>query len=100
VHIDLETQVPRTVFPSPSAVLPGRFYTSVAGHLDLSGGERVLVTLCNGQRIWEVNLKTGAVLWEYFCVDAAQHSKRNLLTAKYVHNVRFPMNKDGEEERR
>jgi Arylsulfotransferase (ASST) len=93
VHIDLETRRSQVLFPDGSASLPGNFYTGVAGHLDLSGDGRVLVTLSKAQKIWEIDLKTRAVLWEYVCVDPAHRRRRELLTAEYVRNVGFPLNK-------
>ncbi len=92
VQIDLESHRSRVLFPGPTAELPGKFYTGVAGHLDLAGEDRVLVTLSKAQKIWEINLKTGAVLWEYVCVDPEHRQRRELLTAEYVRNVGFPMN--------
>jgi hypothetical protein len=87
------------VFPGPAAKLPGKFHTGLAGHLDLSGSTRVLVSLSNAQKIWEINLQTGEVLWEFVCVDSAEHHPRNLLTAKYVREAHFSFNKDkGSEE--
>ena len=35
--------------------------------------------------------ENGEVLWEYVCVDSAQHRCRPLETAKYVRNVSFPL---------
>jgi Arylsulfotransferase (ASST) len=93
VQIDLETRGCQILFPGPAASLPGAFYTGVAGHLDLSGDGRVLVTLSKAQKVWEINLKTGAVLWEYVCVDPEHRRRRELLTAEYVRRVNFPMNK-------
>jgi len=93
VQIDLETRGSQVLFPGPAASLPGTFYTGVAGHLDLSGDGRVLVTLSKAQKVWEINLKTGAVLWEYVCVDPEHRRRRELLTAEYVRHVNFPMNK-------
>jgi hypothetical protein len=95
VQIDLETHGSQVLFPGP-APLPGKFYTGVAGHLDLSGDGRVLVTLSKAQKVWEINLKTGAVLWDYVCVDPEHRRRRELLTAEYVRKVGFPMNKETE----
>ncbi len=93
VQIDLETRGSQVLFPGPATSLPGKFYSGVAGHLDLSGDGRVLVTLSKAQKVWEINLKTGAVLWEYVCVDPEHRRRRELLTAEYVRHVGFPMNK-------
>ncbi len=50
VQIDLETRGSQVLFPSPAASVPGSFYTGVAGHLDLSGDGRVLVTLSKARK--------------------------------------------------
>ncbi len=92
VQIDLGTRGSQVLFPGPTASLPGKFYSGVAGHLDLSGDGRVLVTLSKGQKVWEINLKTGAVLWEYVCVDPEHRRRRELLTAEYVRHADFAMN--------
>ena len=100
----LETQLPQVVFPHPSVPLPGEFYTSTCGHLDLapaSGGssDRVLVTLYGGRKLWEVSLQSGEVLWEYVCVDRHEHLRRPLTTAKYLREASFPFNRESEEDR-
>jgi Arylsulfotransferase (ASST) len=94
VQINLEDHSPRVLFPLSSTVLPGKFYTGVAGHVDLGAEGRALVSLSKAQKIWELNLKTGEVLWEYVCVDPDHRQRRELLTAEYVRNVGFPLNKD------
>jgi hypothetical protein len=98
VRIDLETRLPNTIFPRPSTSLPGEFYTSVAGQLELGDSERLLASIYGSQKIWEINLKTGQVLWEYLCVDSQQHGHRPVMTAKYVRDVSFPFNNPGEQE--
>src|SRR5205823_6644539 len=96
VQIDLETRLPHTVFPSPSVPLPGRFFTSTAGHLDVIGPDRVLVAPYAERKLWEINLTTGIVLWEYILVEPEEpHFRRHLNTAKYVRDVDFPFNRTG-----
>jgi hypothetical protein len=102
VLIDLETQLPKVVFPRSSVSLPGEFYTSTCGHIDLartSGGDsgRALVTLYGGQKLWEISLESGEVLWEYICVDPREHLRRPLSTAKYLRDVDFPFNRESKE---
>jgi hypothetical protein len=94
VQIDLESRLPQVLFPRPSVALPGDFYSSAAGYIDIGHSDRALVALTFGQKIWEIDLKTGEVLWEYICVDPQQHRQRLVQTARYVHEVRFPMNRD------
>jgi hypothetical protein len=61
VSIDPETRLPSVVFPRPGVSLPGEFYSTEAGQLELSGTGRVLVALTVGQKIWEIDLGTGEV---------------------------------------
>jgi hypothetical protein len=96
VQIDLETRLPRVVFPRPSTPLPGAFYTYQAGQIDLGDSDRALLTIYASQKIWEVNLKTGEVLWEYLCVDPQEHHRRPMLNGKYVRQASFPLNRQGE----
>lgn len=96
VHIDFKTHLPRTVFPRPSVSLPGEFYTSVAGQLDLSGDGRVVVASSIGQKIWEIDLTSGQVLWEYLCVDPAQRHRRRIFTAQYARDLNFPLNQNSD----
>ncbi|HEY3964765.1 MAG TPA: arylsulfotransferase family protein [Planctomycetaceae bacterium] len=97
VHVDLETRLPSTVFPRPSASLPGEFYTSLAGQFELGESNRLLMAINLGQKIWEIDIETGQVLWEYLCVDSQQHRRRHLATAQYVRQVDFPFNQQGEQ---
>jgi len=92
VRIDLETRLPQVVFPLASVALPGEFYTIAAGQFDLCGPDRALVALTYAQKIWEINLKTGEVLWEYLYADR-QHRRREIWSARYVSPPRFSMNK-------
>ena len=94
VQIDLETRLPRVLFPQPSVPLPGSFYSSAAGYIDMGRSDRALIALTFAQKIWEINLKTGEVLWEYISVDPQQHRRRLVQTARYVHEVSFPMNRE------
>ena len=93
VLVDLATQVPTTIFPRPSVPLPENcFFTPVAGHIDVSPSDRALVALTEEGDVWEVDLRTGEVLWRYTHVDPATRARFPIYTAKYVDNVRFPLN--------
>jgi hypothetical protein len=63
----------------------------------MSGGDRALVSLSIAQKIWEVDVKSGEVLWEYICVDPQQHRRRRIQTAQYVPEVNFPLNRGSED---
>jgi hypothetical protein len=97
VHIDLETRTPQVVFPLPSSELPGYFFSSWAGCLEVGDSDRALVTFYLSQKIWEVDLKSSEVVWEYVCVDPEQHRRRFLSTAQYVGDVQFSFNQESSE---
>lgn len=96
VSIPLESRLPTTVFPqTPLGELPQPFCTDVAGYLDLRSPDRVLVTLTTRAEIWEVNLATGNVEWQYVYVDPETRERPSLYTAQYVHDVHFEFNRQG-----
>ena len=98
VHVDLERHLPRTLFPVSADLMPDKCYTEMAGHLDLHrDGNRVLMAVCEQGVVWEVDLRRGSVLWEYIYVHPNEDGKREEIeTAKYVYNVSFPFNREGE----
>lgn len=92
VKIDLDSRVPRTAFPPANATsFEFPFFTKVAGHLDIHQ-DRALVTLTTRSELWEVDLTTGQVLWEYAYVDVEDRERRPIYTSKYVHDVDFEFN--------
>lgn len=95
VHIDLSTGRPTTIFPRASSELPGLFGTGKAGHIDIHpDGRRALVTITRQSKIWEVDLTSGRVLWEYI---HAHHDEQGrylgILTAEYCYRADFPLNR-------
>jgi hypothetical protein len=56
------------------------------GHLDISGdGSRVLMAVTRSGLVWEIDLRTGEVLWEYIYVHPNAAGEREAInTAKYV----------------
>ncbi|MFN0052865.1 MAG: arylsulfotransferase family protein [Planctomycetales bacterium] len=84
-RIDLQSGEVTSVFPQASTVLPEPFRSPFCGHIDLHpDGERALVT-SNGQGlVWEVHLRTGAILWELIKPHFKDASRReHMHTAKY-----------------
>lgn len=106
VRVDLLTGTSEVVFPQATTVLPDTFFTESAGHLDINqDGRRVLVTLTHKAEIWEIDLRSGQVLWRYaYHAPAAGETGqprprgalwKPLFTAKYVgktQHARFPLN--------
>lgn len=98
VRIDLDTRLPTTLFPRPDVPLPeNTFFTDVAGYIDLSSSTRALVALSEVGDVWEVDLETGKVLWQYTFFDPKTNRRRPIYTAKYVHAPSFPLNRREQE---
>lgn len=88
--VDLATRTPKTLFPWEANPIHGPFRTTTAGHIDLdAANDRALVTLTDQGAVWEVDLMSGKVLWEYVY---AYDGERRLFGAQYVDEVSFPMN--------
>ena len=96
VHVDFSRGLPRTVFPLSAESMPDKCYTKGSGHLDLHrDGKRALFATALQGVVWEIDLQDGRVLWEY--IHAIQHEqgvRRMVLTAKYVYNSTFPLNRE------
>ena len=96
VTVDVGTSKADTVFPRPGSPLPeATFRSKTAGHIDLAGtGDRMLVSWTKQGLVWEIDLRTGEVLWELVNNhDVDGHAARiSVWTAKYVPAVDFEMN--------
>jgi len=89
-EIDLATRRHKTILPRAGVKLPGKLRSQTAGHIDVHrDGERMLVTVAKESRIWEVDIKTGNILWEYRYTAMPQ----GIYTAKYVYDPSFAMNR-------
>lgn len=88
VRVALETGRPESVFPRAGVELPARFETRTAGHIDIHpDGGRALLAVTHQNRVWEIDLVSGEVLWEYWYVHP-------IYTAKYCREIDFPLNQD------
>jgi hypothetical protein len=92
VEIDLKSRRCQTIFPRAGVKLPGVFSSPIAGHLDLAHGNRALVTVWGGSKLWEIDLDSGEVIWEYIYVDPVDGHGRHFSTSKYVRAASFEMN--------
>lgn len=86
VKIDFERGLPATVFPKPGAPPPDRCRMLTSGHLDVSrDGSRALLTVSAAGTLWEIDIRTGKVLWEYIYVHPNEDGTRQPInTAEYV----------------
>lgn len=91
VKIDFERRSPTTVFPLSTTTLPDTCRTKNSGHLDVHrDGNRVLMALTNQGAVWEVDPRSGELLWEYLYVHPHDDgTRRAIFTAKYVYEARF-----------
>jgi hypothetical protein len=94
VRIDLATGLPTTVFPRPDMPLPGRFYTHNSGRIDLHPSwNRLLAAVTHEEAIWEIDLATGKVLWEYVESRADPSGRQHPIhSAEYAGQIDFPLN--------
>ncbi|MFN0053968.1 MAG: arylsulfotransferase family protein [Planctomycetales bacterium] len=98
VRIDFNQGVlPETVFPRPSHPTSEPFLSQLSGHIDRHpDGKRALIASSYQGLIWEVDLSTGEVLWEYIGIAPWNPLKRTRLTcAKYCRELNFTFNQDG-----
>ncbi|MFM7159221.1 MAG: arylsulfotransferase family protein [Planctomycetaceae bacterium] len=88
VLVDLLGGPSKTLFPRPGQALPESFYSVLAGHVDVHpDGTRALVASTAQGVVWEVDLTTGEVLWEYIAPESNQRptARLNCFCAKYCH---------------
>ena len=101
VKIDLDRGLPTVLFPQPGVETPDLCRTQNCGHLDVNqDGKRVLMAVTRSGALWEINLTTGKVLWEYLYVHPDGDGTRKAInTAKYVYSAPFLHNFPHDTER-
>ena len=92
-RIDFESRFSQTVFPK-NVALPEPFETWRAGHIALHpSGKRALIASTYQGVVWEIDLESGSVLWEFINLDPADPIRRKKVhQALYVENPQFEMN--------
>ena len=95
--VNVGTSKTETVFPRSGNALPQRtFRTKTAGHIDISRmGDRILASWTRQGLVWEVDVKTGEVLWEFINTHEVdgRPARISVHTAKYVPTIDFEMNR-------
>ncbi|MFN5297120.1 MAG: arylsulfotransferase family protein [Planctomycetaceae bacterium] len=84
--VDLSGGTSRTLFPRPDKKLPESFFSVLAGHVDVHrDGTRALIASTAQGVVWEVDLTSGEVLWEYIAPEPGQRPTARLscFCAKY-----------------
>ena len=91
IRIALERGQTTTLFPRPGVAMPDLCRTLNSGHLDVNrDGNRVLMAVAAEGTLWEIDLCTGKVLWEYIYVHPnGDGTRQPINTAKYVYNPTF-----------
>jgi hypothetical protein len=63
-----------TLFPKQPLPQNRQFFTEYAGHIDVHPqGHRALVSVTEAGKLWEIDLSTGKLLWEYEKLFNAEH---------------------------
>lgn len=92
--IDLDRRRSTTVFPAPNTKLPRKPFSRMAGYIDINpDGRRALVVFAYQSVIWEIDIPTGEILFEYIYAKPGSHPEsRKIATAQYYYGLDFPMN--------
>lgn len=85
------------IFPKEGVELPPRsFYSATAGHIDIHPNEaRMLVSWTHSGLVWEIDIRSGKVLWEYINTHPqadGEIGRLSVYTALYAYNASFKMN--------
>lgn len=92
VKIDFRTGQPQTVFPQPHSLMPDLCRTVNSGHLEIDpSGRFALLTITHSGTVWEIDLQTAQVVWEYIHVqpNEADQPQRILGSARYIRRAMF-----------
>jgi hypothetical protein len=94
VEIDVATNATRTLFPSAASGAAVGFSTDFGGHIDLHrDGHHALLSVSRQGRILEVDLASGAVVWQYVNTHAVPNADRPVrmvaIAAYYAHGLPF-----------
>jgi hypothetical protein len=99
VRIDFQTGLPSTIFPLDLNQLPDLCRTANSGHLEVHpSGRYVLLSLTHSGFVWEIDLQTGQVVWEYIHIqpDTQGQPQRVIGSARYINNPTFLTHKQQE----
>lgn len=91
VHIDYQNGQPTTLFPKPGVAMPDVCQTTYSGHIDIEQtGSHALACITNAGAVWEVDLESGQVVWEYIINDPVHPELRsNVGYACYLNDLAF-----------
>jgi len=97
VAIDVSSGHAQTVFPRKDMKIPSRpFFSETAGHIDVHADQkRMLVSWTHQGLVWEIDMESGEVLWEYLNTHPVSNffGRIPVYTATYVYKLDFPLNR-------
>jgi len=95
--IDISSGHAQTVFPRKNIKIPPRyFFSETSGHIDLHADQkRMLVSWTHQGLVWEIDIESGEVLWEYINTHPVENrfGRLPVYTAIYVNKLDFPLNR-------
>jgi hypothetical protein len=95
--IDVSSGHVQTVFPRKDIKIPPRsFFSDKGGHIDVNADQkRMLVSWTHKGLVWEIDIESGEVLWEYINTHPVGNSfgRIPVYTATYVNKLDFPLNR-------
>jgi len=97
VAIDVSSGNAHTVFPRKDIKIPSQsFFSEMAGHIDVHADQkRMLVSWTHQGLVWEIDIESGEVLWEYINTHPVENlfGRLPVYTATYVNKLDFPLNR-------
>jgi len=94
--VDVTSHQSTIAFPRVNSELPEMpFFSNTAGHIDLDkSGDRVLVSFTHQGLVWEIDIDSGEILWQFVNTHPVQGrpARISVYTAKYVEQIAFPTN--------
>jgi len=97
VAIDVSSGHAQTIFPRKDVKIPSKsIFSETAGHIDINDDQkRMLVSWTHQGLVWEIDIESGEVLWEYINTHpvGSAFGRIPVYTATYVNKLDFPLNK-------
>jgi hypothetical protein len=96
VAIDISDGSAKTIFPIPDDKKKySEFFSRTAGHIDVHPQqERMLVSWTHQGLVWEIDIESGKVLWEYINTHKVgdRYGRIWVCTSLYITDLEFEVN--------
>lgn len=97
VSINLQNGNWETVFPKEGVKIPSRhFFSETAGHLEIHSSEkRMIVSWTHRGLVWEIDVESGEVIWEYVNthpLDDNKFGRISIYSSLYAEHAEFELN--------